>query len=657
MKKALVIISLFFLFWGSTFAQKKDNLSTLTIEDAFQFKMPTQMDTIYYPFYNGVQMIEVDQIGFWDKKIFFLEQSDPRAMPHSMFHPMPIGNEYFFRDTTGTIVKAFNTKHSLSTLTKHFEKTPLNRKSPGVFASFPYHSSQDYRSGVWYQSPQPSLNFLGYYKVSTGYVEQETKDFLGSNTEETKTLKFGLIDSLGNIVIPIQYDEIQPFYKNLLVHKNNKCGIINYKHIALVPLVYDSYTIDYDDFPLNPKKSRNVFFLTFKKRKNYRPKPIYNTVFLTEENKLIPLNNYNEIHLERSRYFHPDTKKRFIFVVKNGKKGFLNAQYQEIIPPQHDILEYTKRNQGLYRVAKNSKFGFWDKNFKEIVPLEYDYAEYFKEDSTVLVLKNSRFYCLDNQGGKQSICNLKPRWEMGHLGFVADKNYISVKIGDVSGIIDTLSNSIILPIKYKSFTPIEVNAFFKRKKSLFKEKKIEYSHTPNMYDEILFHNNKIIVKNPNNQYGVLDTSFSVLIDFKYEKLEVIQCHLNYLIYSQNGKPGIIDFSGKNILSIAYDEIRYNTHYEQERDVFQVKIKEKWGIVNFENKVLLPCAYDSIRFLGHWNRPKIKLWVVEKNEKFGVVNDKNELFIPFEYHGISHLEGQNLWVERKNKKRYKVILQK
>lgn len=648
MKKALFIIILFSLFSSNAFTQKKDRLRTLNIEDAFQFEMPTQMDTIYYPFYKGVQMIEVDRIGFWDKKIFFLEQRHPRAMPHSMLYRMPIGNEYFFRDTTGTIVKAFNTKHSLSELTKHFKKIPINEKSRALYSLLPYHSSQASRSGVWYQSPQPSFNFLGYYKVSTGYAE------------EAESLKFGLIDSLGNIVIPLQYDKIDPFYKKLFVQKDNKFGIINYKHEVLVPLVYDSYKIDSDALPLDSKKNRNVFFLTLEKRENYSPKPIYNLVFLTEENKLMPLNNYNEIHLEYSWYFYPTFNKRLILVVKNGKKGFLNAQYQEIIPPQYDILEYTKHDQALYRVAKNNKFGFWDKNFKEIIPLECDYTEYFKEDSMILVLKNGKFHCLDQQGEKQLRCNLKPKWQMKPLNFIANKNYVHIQTSsNVSGILDTSSNSMILPIKYeyKSFTPIEINAFLKRKESLFKEKQIKHSDSPNMHDEMLFHNNKIIVKNQNNQYAVLDTSFNVLIDFKYEKLEVIPSDINYLIHSQNGRTGVIDFAGKNILSTAYDEIRHHTHYKQERDVFHVKIKEKWGIVDFEDKTLLPCEYDSIHFLGHWNRPKVKLWVVEKDKKFGVVNDKNEIFIPFEYHGISHLEGHNLWVEGRNKQRYKVVIQK
>lgn len=655
MKKAVFIIILFSLFWGVAFTQTNNKISDLTMEEAFRPKMPTQMDTIYYPFYNGVQMIEVDHIGFWDKKIFYLEQSNPSAMPHSMFHPMPIGNEYFFRDTNGSIVKAFNTKYSLSQLTEHFKKIPIHKKSGGMSALFPYHVSQSYRSGIWYQSPQPILSFMGHYKVSTGYAEQDSMDFVYSNIENTKEVKFGLIDSLGNIVIPIEYDGIFPLYENLLVLKNKKWGIINYKHEELVPIAYDNYKIDNYSQSADAEKKGNIFFLTFNKYENYKTEYFHNAVFLTEENKLILLDNYDEIYLERSWYSNNDFNKRFLVVTKNGKKGLLNAQYQEIIPPQYEIFEYNTFSKGLFRVAKNGKFGFWDENFKEIIPLEYDFAEYFKRDSVAFVLKNGQFYCIDKQGVKQSNCRLKPEWSVGHLGFIVDKNYVSVQTSNIYGIVDTSSNSIILPFKYKSFTPVEITNFFDRKKSLFEQKKIQFGRAPDMYDEILFHNNKIIVKNQNNQYGVIDTTFSFLINFNYEKLEVIQCNLNYLIYFQNGKPGVMDYTGENLLTTDYDEIRYNIHYEQERDIFQVKINEKWGVVNFENQTLVPCEYDSIRFLGHWNRPKVKLWVVEKNEKFGVVNDKNEIFIPFDYDGISHLEGNNLWVEDKDKNRYKVEL--
>jgi hypothetical protein len=117
----------------------------------------------------------------------------------------------------------------------------------------------------------------------------------------------------------------------------------------------------------------------------------------------------------------------------------------------------------------------------------------------------------------------------------------------------------------------------------------------------------------------------------------------------------MDYAGKDLFNEVYEDVRYDIHYEQERDIFKVKKNGKWGVINFENQIILPFEYDSIKFLGHWNRPKVKLWVVEKNAVFGVVDENNIVFVPFEYKGISHLSGNNLWVEGENKVRYKVVL--
>jgi WG containing repeat len=659
MKRALIIsILLFSLFTTNAFAQSNNNLSGLSIEEAFRPKMPKTIDTVYYPFYNGIQMIEVDHIGYWDRKIFFLEQSEPRAMPHSMFNPMPVGNEYFFRNASGIIVKAFNTIHSTSALTIHFKKVPIQKKSSGIGYSFPYHSNQTYRNGVWYQSPQPMFAFSGHYKVSTGHSTQFSTPGHETDFVQFGDLKFGLIDSIGNIIIPVEYNDILPCYNNLLVQKENKWGVINYENKVLVALSYDRY--EYDNYYqlTDPQKMANVFFLTAKDSTNYDPNYIFNAVFLSQDNKLLMLNNYNELHHEYSWSTVEKASKRFIYISKNGKRGLLNDDYQEIIPPRFEIFEFDRNTQGLFRVSQGGKFGFWDNNFREIIPLEYDYAESFQSDSTALVLKNGAFYRIDTKNKTHSNGNLTPAWKIGYLGFVTDKNFICVQTDNFLGVLDTSTNSMILPVIYnKSLTPIKINTFFVKNKALFEKKKIEFSDEPDMIDELLFHQNKIIAKNFNDQYGVIDTTFRILIDFKYEKLESIPCELNYLLYTQNGKPGVMDFSGRDQLNEEYEEIRYDIHYEQERDVLKVKKGGKWGVVTFENKSLLPCEYDSIKFLGHWNRPLVKLWVVEKNKVFGVVDENNNIFIPFQYFGISHLEGNNLWIENEEKVRYKVVWDK
>lgn len=654
MKKPFFITILSCLFYEIAFAQAYDNskLSTLTLEEAFRLK---KVDTFYYPFYNGVQMIEIDHVGYWDKKIFFLEQSQPRALPHYLGNPMPIGNEFLFRDTTGAIVKAFNSRGSLAELTKYFKKVPINKRHLWSML-FPYHSSQTYRSkGIWYQSPQPSFNFSGNYKVSTGFAWQTISLFGLASHEDTKDIKFGLIDSFGNVRIPLEYDEILPIYGNLLVQKGKKWGIISYEQKVLVPLVYDNYKVDLYAREVYPGKGGSVFFLTLKKKDDYRTEYSYDALFLTAEDKLISLDHYDEVYLESSWTGNEDSGKRLLFITKNGKKGMLNSQYQEIVPPLYELFEYHNIQRGLIRMARDGKFGYWDKNFRIIIPLEYDYAEYSAKDSIGLLLKDGKFSCFNMRGKIDPNCKFQPSWKIAPLKFVSSQKYLSVQTEHIYGIIDVSSNKMIVPFKYRSIAPVEVRSFVERNRTIFKEKGLTYDTLPEVCDELLFRNNKILVRNKDNFYGVIDTTFQVVIDFKYEKLEVIQYNLAYLIYSLNGKPGVMDFAGKDIFSREYDEIRYSTYYEQEKDILYVVKNGKWGIIDFSGGILVPCKYDSIRFLGHYYREKAKLWIVEKNKKFGVVDDKNEIFVPFEYDGISHLAGTTLWVEDKNRKRYPVEL--
>ena len=372
-----------------------------------------------------------------------------------------------------------------------------------------------------------------------------------------------------------------------------------------------------------------------------------NAIFKTADQQLIPLNSYDEIsdfgRFKNSEEFN----KRNITVVKNGKKGVLNSNYQELVAPQYEMFNYVDE---LIHVNKDGKFGFLDRNFKVVIPIEYDYAEYVN-GSRFLVLKNGEFYCIDRQEKKQ-ICNsLEPKWKKVHYGFTIE-NYQGVELGDHLGVINTSTYKMILPIKYekrKTITSVFFEKFIKKNEAIFNQKNFIFSEKPDIYDEILFSDNKILVKNLDNLYGVIDTTFNTIIDFKYEKLEIYPKKPEYLIYSKNKKVGVMNLSEEEIVPSKYDELRQ----ERDRLLFQVRQKDEWGIVDIKGELLIACQYDSIKFLGHWDRPKENLWVVNKGEKYGVINEENEILVPFIYHGISHLHSNNLWVMDKDNKRYKV----
>ncbi len=297
-----------------------------TIEDLFAPKMPSQVDTLYYPFYNGVQMIEVDHIGFWDKKIFFLEQSEPRAMPHSMFHPQPIGNEFYFRNDQGEIIKSYNSPYSLEELNKQFKRRSIQHSSTGFYGlvGITHATGSSSFGGVWAYSPQSSFNFRGCYKVSNQkdvHLSEGIRVAGGaSNT------RFGLIDSLGEIKIPIEFQDIYPLNDLLIVKKNNKWGIIDQDLKSVVPIKYD----EFDNYYSDPKYNKLLYF-----QDGGITVAIYNVL----TRKLNRLKGYNTI------YDHYLNQGYLLVMSENNKYGLINLEGKEVLEPIYDRVNNVNQEE------------------------------------------------------------------------------------------------------------------------------------------------------------------------------------------------------------------------------------------------------------------------------------------------------------------------
>ncbi|MBL7747670.1 MAG: hypothetical protein JNM19_09610, partial [Chitinophagaceae bacterium] len=99
--------------------------SGLTVAGQFEDppdRKPTEPAIIFHPYYNDVQLIEIDNLGRWNDEVNHYEMTRPRALQWSSVLPPPAPNVYLFRHRNGTIVKAFNTKSSLEELTRKYGK-------------------------------------------------------------------------------------------------------------------------------------------------------------------------------------------------------------------------------------------------------------------------------------------------------------------------------------------------------------------------------------------------------------------------------------------------------------------------------------------------------------------------------------------------------
>jgi WG containing repeat len=229
MSKYLSIIVFIFFFSHDCFGQGSDWFGVEKIK----------ADTLYYPFYKGVQMIEVDLMGQREKVGELIDaQAGPWNIPRSEMYPKPLGNEYYFRDTSGKIVKVYNAAYSLKQAQNHFNSMRPNEIiGSRVKFRFSHHKSYDLSSHYI------SSDFRGYYKVFEPRIRESIQQ---ESLLVKEGIRFGLIDSLGNLKIPIVYNEILPLGNKLLVCKDRKWGVVTKNNEVVVPVRFDYIENYYD---------------------------------------------------------------------------------------------------------------------------------------------------------------------------------------------------------------------------------------------------------------------------------------------------------------------------------------------------------------------------------------------------------------------------
>ena len=134
---------------------------------------------------------------------------------------------------------------------------------------------------------------------------------------------------------------------------------------------------------------------------------------------------------------------------------------------------------------------------------------------------------------------------------------------------------------------------------------------------------------------------------QYEQIEGIQNNdgsnnlwyeENSLKVKQNGKYGVINFTGKEIIPCQYDEITALTGI---KNALKVKKDGKYGIIDNSGKEILPTQYAGIENLGKDNKEG---FIVQTDDgKYGIVDYSNNQVLEAKYDAIKKIYGNDLYV--------------
>ncbi len=126
----------------------------------------------------------------------------------------------------------------------------------------------------------------------------------------------------------------------------------------------------------------------------------------------------------------------------------------------------------------------------------------------------------------------------------------------------------------------------------------------------------------------------------YEKIEAIDnsdskqniwYEDNVLRVSKNGKLGLVDFEGKELLPCEYDEI---TALEGIKGELLVKKAGNMGLVNDKGQTIIPVLYKAILTLKEGYSSEYI--IVNENDKYGIISTSGVILIEPNYEDIKYL---------------------
>ena len=107
---------------------------------------------------------------------------------------------------------------------------------------------------------------------------------------------------------------------------------------------------------------------------------------------------------------------------------------------------------------------------------------------------------------------------------------------------------------------------------------------------------------------------------------------------KDGKYGLINMDGKEIVPLEYDEI---VPIAQVENSFKVKKDDKYGIVDDEGKIVIEPQYSDIDVLGTDNKSGFIVKTVDTG-KYGIVDYSNTVILPANYEGIEKVYGNDMY---------------
>ena len=580
-----------------------------------------QYDTIYHPFYEGQQLIELKPTDLSTSYKGFIEmevhQINADLLP-----------KFILRNDEGKIIQKFNF------IRNDQQDIKLRSSLKGSDYEKPHHLKTKNTS-----------NYIGNddsgYNIV--YPIVECVDFEGGKCIGPR---IGLMDSLGKLVVPVEYDHIKWIDSVFIVQDNEeysmyshdfKLLLSNYQLIDYMNTLRDHILIKQNNkYGLVHRSGKNLLLKEFDLirdskymhgRYEFLKDGLWGFVDQSFTSYLEPFSPSPNL-LMRDGYFQFRDGSEMWNILDSAGQIMLRStmeMYQVLSKDRFLVFKYSREN-GYERflvdskgsiLTKESYYDLWRVNATTLLA---GYEAKIHDDSNIK--KSYKWVLLDHNGQLRSKNVYKGFLliDSDFLGVCSFDNKLQVIDGNLE---DVLAYEIEDVYKYSDYLyKIKVKG---------KHQFIDF-HDPRFiskkYDQIL------CVKE--NRIGVQSQGLWGFIDaFSYREIlppmadQIICFEDGLACYKKDNQWSIIDSLGKKITNDHFTNVQL-----LENGFIKVEINKKYGVMDRMGKYVVPLTYDEMKFvIQHEGKSFVG---VLKNGKYGIVNLRNQIVYPFVFESCAEL---------------------
>ncbi len=335
----------------------------------------------------------------------------------------------------------------------------------------------------------------------------------------------------------------------------------------------------------------------------------YKTKVLNEKNEEILKNyeNVNTIDIKEVVSSIP-YEKTVLQYQKDGKYGIINFEGKIIIKPIYEEIRNMPYREGELIVKKQGKYGVVSINGGKLLDCKYDYItgdNYYSEEKKYEL--NGYIVGINNEDGKMQ------------YGYINNKR---------EQILDVEFDKIYRMNDVKDDENIYLLAEKDGKIQLYKNNKLLLD---NNYQSINYsEDSKLLILQKDGRYGVTDLNGKQILSVDYEQIRIPG---DYIIAIKDGKQVIFDLVGTQKENLAYTNILKT---ENENYNITVDKNDKYGVINKDGNILIGNKYNYIQYLYD------NYFIVGgETGKSGIINDKGEEILPIKYEVIQKLDKNNI----------------